>query len=292
MDIALILRALRVLAIAVAGYGVLVFFAQRALAFPGQFRTPFRAASTSVPEGVRQVWLETSFGRVEAWHLVPPLDRLVSSVDDTATGSIRPYPALIYTHGNGELIDDWNLAMRPLVDEGVSVLLLEFPGYGFSAGRPTRKSVREAAQVAYDWLASQDGVDPERIVAFGRSMGGGSAADLALDRPVAALVLVSTFSSTMAMAAEMLAPGFLVRDRFSPESAVAQYEGPVLLMHGRRDEVIGFDHAERIAAAREGLSIVEIPCGHNDCGAVWNQISADIAEYLRTIGILTGVDEE
>jgi pimeloyl-ACP methyl ester carboxylesterase len=256
----------RALAAVVVGYGLLVFLVQRAVSFPGQFRSVERQGP---PAGVDQVWLETSFGRVEAW-LYPAPGRA---------------PALVFFHGNGELIDDWSVEMQRFAALGVSVLAVEFPGYGRSEGKPKRSTVGEAASAAFDFLAGHEGVDPDRIVSWGRSMGGGAAADLALDRPVAGLVLLSTFSSTMDMAATILVPGFLVRDRFAPQEAVRAFEGPVLLMHGPTDEVIPYAQALQIAGARPGLDVIDLPCGHNDCAASWGEIAGHITDFLRREGI-------
>jgi pimeloyl-ACP methyl ester carboxylesterase len=217
--------------------------------------------------------LQTSFGEVEAW-LFP---------GKTA----GPAPALIFTHGNGELIDDWGTEMKGFSDMGLSVLLVEFPGYGLSQGRPSRKAIRETSRAAFHRLASEPGVDGSRIVAWGRSLGGGAAADLAMDRPVAALILQSTFVSTSRMAWEAFrAPGFLVRDRWDNRRVVETFRGPILLMHGRTDEVIPFAHAETLAGVREDLEVTALPCGHNDCLPEWPRIRRIVEEFLRGNGIL------
>lgn len=261
----------RVLALGAVGFGVLVFFVQRWIAFPGAVMTSPRSVATA-PEGVEQVWLDMEFGRVEAWLFQAP--------------GPGPHPAVLYAHGNGELIEHWVQEMADLARAGATALAVEYPGYGFSAGKPSRASIRATFQVAYDTVAARQDVDGDRIVAYGRSMGGGATADLTRDRPVAALVLQSTFSSTMAMARAMLVPGFLVRDRFDNVGAVADYDGPVLLMHGPGDEVVPYRHAERIAAAREGLEVTRIDCGHNDCGRIWPDIEAEVLGFLRDAGVI------
>lgn len=117
-------------------------------------------------------------------------------------------------------------------------------------------------------------------------MGGGSAGDLVSDRPVAGLILQSTFSSAKALARASFAPGFLVRDAYDNVAAVRAYEGPVLLMHGPGDEVLPFGHAERIAEARDGLDVTPIECGHNDCARVWPEILQRVQAFLGENGIL------
>ena len=102
------------------------------------------------------------------------------------------------------------------------------------------------------------------------------------------MVLQSTFSSASAFARENFFPGFLVRDRFDNRRAVSDFSGPVLLMHGIRDDVIPYAHAEALAAAREGLDITQLDCAHNDCGAEWPEIVSSLTAFLRSDELLDG----
>jgi hypothetical protein len=277
----------RVVGLALLGYAVLMFAVQRRMAFPGALRDSPRPTATA-PDGARQVWLETSFGRVEAWFFATgatPLDA-ASPAPPPPEATSAGAPSVVFAHGNGELIEDWQRPMETLSGAGVNALVVEFPGYGHSDGSPSRDAIREAFNAAYDWLVAEGGVDQEGIVAYGRSIGGGAAADLSQDRPVRALALQSTFSSAADMARELFLPGFLVRDRFDPRSAVADFVGPVLLMHGPQDEVISFEHAERLARVRPGLGITELDCGHNDCARVWPTIVASLTGFLRGNGLM------
>lgn len=261
----------RVLGLAFLGYAALIFIVQRRMAFPGTSRVSPRAAVVA-PPGVTQVWLETSFGRVEAWFF-----RAEGGTDS---------PTIIFAHGNGELIEDYRGEMDHMARAGMNALLVEFPGYGHSAGKPSRATLRETFTLAFDWLVARDDVDSDRIVAFGRSMGGAAVGDLSLDRPVRALVLLSTFSSGVAIARESYVPGFLVRDRFDNRRVIEDFSGPVLLMHGRGDDVIPYSHAETLASAREGLRVTQIDCAHNDCARVWPAIVESVREFLLRNSLL------
>src|SRR3954470_22139000 len=134
------------------------------------------AALTAV--GGESIWLGIDGQRGEAW-LLP----------GAATG---PAPLLIHAHGNGELIDFWADAFTKLRAAGMHVLLVEFPGYGRSAGAPSETSVTAALVAAYDKVIADPRIDSHRVVGYGRSLGGGAIAQLAARRPVAALVLEST----------------------------------------------------------------------------------------------------
>jgi pimeloyl-ACP methyl ester carboxylesterase len=269
----MVLALVRGVGLALLIYGVLMFALQRRLAFPGTSRESPRHTA-SAPTGVTQVWLDASFGSVEAWFFVAP-SRVTA-------------PTIVFAHGNGELIEDWQAAMERVADSGINALLVEYPGYGHSAGAPSRRSIREVFGLGYDWLVSEGGVANDRIVAYGRSIGGGVATDLTRDRPVRALALQSTFSSAASFARGMLLPAFLVRDRFDNAGALAEFQGPVLLMHGVEDEVIAYAHAETLASVRTGLGITQIGCGHNDCLSVWSSIVENLATFLRANGLLDG----
>jgi hypothetical protein len=169
---------------------------------------------------------------------------------------------------------------------GVGLLLVEYPGYGRSAGSPSQESISETFIKAYDRLAARQDVDASRIVLFGRSLGGGAVCDLALKRPSAALILMSCFKSVSAFAVRYLAPAFLIRDPFDNLSVVRQYPGPVLVIHGNFDEVVPFSHGRALHAAAPNGKMIAYPAGHNDCPPDWAVFWRDVEEFLRTHGIL------
>jgi hypothetical protein len=127
---------------------------------------------------------------------------------------------------------------------------------------------------AYDWAATQPGVDRARIVGWGRSLGGAAICALARERPLAALVLESTFTSMHAMAKELFGvPGFLVRDRFDNLAVVRGFKGPILQFHGDHDASIPLAHARALHAAAARSELYLLPCGHNDCALPWDQLA-------------------
>ena len=180
--------ALSIAVVAYLAYGAFFFLMQRKITYVGVQLRAAGPVPDSVP-GFERIWLGAPEVKAEAWYL-PALR------DSTTVRS----PALIFTHGNGELIDHWPLALEPLRRMGVSLLLVEYPGYGRSEGVPNETTIVHTVVDAYDWLAARDDVDGDRIVAMGRSLGGGPAAALTGLRPVAALVLESTFTSVAALA--------------------------------------------------------------------------------------------
>jgi fermentation-respiration switch protein FrsA (DUF1100 family) len=243
-----------------------VVWIQRALMFPGSRTTLPSDAVERV--GGRSVWLDHEGGRTEAWFLPA-----------RAPGAGG---ALLYAHGNGELIDHWMEAWEPLRDAGLSVLLVEYPGYGRSPGRPGKASIGAAMRAAYDWVVAQPGIDPKRVAGHGRSLGGGAACLLARDRALAALVLESTFTSIADISRSRGFPGWVVVERFDNLSEVERFRGPILIRHGRTDAVIPASHAERLHAASPQSELDLLDCGHNDCPSP----TARLLPFLTRAGVL------
>lgn len=247
-------------------YWLILFIVQRSVIFP----VPSVDGPPRPPDA-RPVWLTTPAGKTEAWFLPARGD------------GTQPVPLILFAHGNGELIDYWPTAFNEPRDWGMAILLVEYPGYGRSAGRPSRKTIEPVFEAAYDWAKAQVGVDAGRIVLYGRSLGGGAVAALSLTRPAAAMILESCFTTTGALAWRFLAPPFLVRDRFDNLDALARFEGPKLILHGDHDEVIPTSHGHRLAAAA-GVRLELMPCGHNDCERPWPQVH----RFLVQAGLLPG----
>jgi fermentation-respiration switch protein FrsA (DUF1100 family) len=246
----------------VIAFWALLFFRQRSMLFPA----PPAAGAPPRPEFAEQIWLTTSFGRVEAWYL-PAIDR-----NEMAA------PLLLFTHGNGELIDYWPEEFEAPRRWGVGVLLVEYPGYGRSAGRPSQVSITEAILAAYEWARRDSRVDASRIIPYGRSLGGGAATIVSIERAVPALILESAFSSVAAFAAGFGAPGFLVRDQFDSVSALKSFKGPVLILHGDRDDIVPPHHARALSEAANNATLHFMPCGHNDCPRPWAEVQAFLSK--------------
>lgn len=224
----------------------------------------------------------------------PDFVRLATAEGDTVAALHLPNPraefTLLFAHGNAEDVG-WS---RPYFEElrraGFSVLAFDYPGYGTSTGRPSERGAYRAAEAAYEHLTGTLGIPPEGIIVHGRSLGGAVAVDLARTRPMAGLVLESTFTSTAAVLPLRIVPF----DRFATLPKLRDLRVPTLVIHGTRDEVIRFAHGERILAALPGPKEafwVE-GAGHNDLAVVageryWSRLRA-FAEALRRQPTSTG----
>lgn len=270
------LKVAAVAAACYAAYCLLVFLVQRQVLFPRHL-IPEPGEAARPPREVELLRLETGFGGVEAWYLPPQ-----------RPPGAGPAPAVIFAHGNGERIEFWPELLAGLPAMGLGLLLVEYPGYGRSAGTPSQASIAETFVRAYDRLAERPEVDSDRIVLFGRSLGGGAVCDLAGRRPAKALVLMSTFTGVRDFAPRFLVPPCLIRDPFDNLEAVRRFPGPVLVVHGRRDEVVPFHHGVALAAAARNGRLIAVEAGHNDCPPDWGLFYRDLAAFLRDADLLPG----
>jgi pimeloyl-ACP methyl ester carboxylesterase len=246
---------------ATCAMGTLSLMARKVL-----FPAPRQKHSTA--KGKPGVEVITLKGGTESWFL--------PAVSSSAGQKRRP--VLIFTHGNGELIDHWLQEFREPTLWGIHVLLVEYPGYGRSEGTPTENSITQTMLAAYDYLSQRDDVDLDRVVAYGRSLGGGAAACLARERPLKALILESTFTSVRDLARSMMFPPFLILDPFDTKTTLREFSGGVLIIHGTEDEVIPFEHARELKAVAKDAKLISVTCGHNDCPTLWTHIGS----FLQT----------
>ena len=167
------------------------------------------------------------------------------------------------------------------------MLLVEFPGYGRSEGSPTEDSIVAVLASAFDDLGLRPEVDAQRIVLYGRSIGGGAVCALTRQRRPAAVILQSTFRSLRSMLATFGLFGPVVLDPMENLEAIEAYDGPVLVLHGRNDEIIPFHHGEALFAAASNGFLEAFECGHNDfpvsSKAHWHAVRAFLerAEILE-----------
>ncbi|MBW1897029.1 MAG: alpha/beta hydrolase, partial [Deltaproteobacteria bacterium] len=136
----MVLRIASGIIISYLAYCCLLFLLQRRVLFPRHAVGVPASPAANIP-GLEVMWLHTSFGKVEAWFLPPESDK-----------KGNPAPAVIFAHGNAELIDFWPQEFGNFASLGMGLLLVEYPGYGRSEGAPSQKTIEETFITAYDAL--------------------------------------------------------------------------------------------------------------------------------------------
>jgi fermentation-respiration switch protein FrsA (DUF1100 family) len=253
-----------------------VYMIQERFIFPRFMIAP---ATKVIPRGVEQMWIDIGTpsrpARVEAWYL-------------PAFGAPAKAPAVVFFHGNAELIDFCTDHVRGWRERGFAVLLPEYRGYGRSGGAPGQAGIVADATRFYDALAARPEIDASRIIIHGRSLGGGVACQLAARRPCAALVLESSFKSVSGFAWSMGVPPFFVKHPFRNDRVLPTLDRPVLIMHGKDDDIIPPSHGRRLHELCPGSMHVELPGGHNDFPVdprrYWAAIDAFLDQHHVKVG--------
>ncbi|SFI45526.1 alpha/beta hydrolase [Planctomicrobium piriforme] len=230
--------------------------------------------------GGASVPIPNSVGRgLMAWSgFYDPTYQLLEPFESRETS-----PLLIYCHGNGELIGQWMDAFDEFRNRGFWVLLCEYPGYGSAEGKPSEKSIQQTLMYAYDIAIQQPGIDPQCVIGWGRSLGGGAICTLAEERPLAAVILESTFSSVGEVAYEQFGvPSFFIRNQFNNLATVKSLKVPLLILHGEQDQAISVANARRLHAAAPGSELEILSCDHNDCP----DASQRILQFLTSRGVV------
>lgn len=175
---------------------------------------------------------------------------------------------VLYCHGNAGNISHRLHKVKFFHESGVNFFIFDYRGYGKSTGSPKEKGLYKDARAAYDYLLSRTDVDKDRIVVYGKSLGGAVAADLCLNRRAGALILEGSFASVVLAAQELypfLPMKLLVAQKYDTVSKVKHISIPKLIVHGKDDEVISFNHGRILfAAACEPKQFLSFSGGHND----------------------------
>jgi fermentation-respiration switch protein FrsA (DUF1100 family) len=149
------------------------------------------------------------------------------------------------------------------------VLLVNYRGYGRSAGRPGEKALVADGIELYDWAARRADIDAQRIAVHGRSLGTGIAVQVAAARPARCVVLTSPYASLVEVASEVypwLPVALLMRHRFDSAALAPAMRVPALILVGEADDLVPPHHSDKLAAAWGGpverVSLAGF--GHND----------------------------
>ena len=244
------------------------------------FETP---AAAGLP--FEDVFLRTEDGvRLHGWF-IPAEER---AGEDAVT--------LLFFHGNAENIGgclDLAALARPA---GYNLLLLDYRGYGKSEGRPSERGLYRDGEAALLHLKSRAGVDPGRIVVWGRSIGAAVAVHLAAGDGgslpgVAGVILESPFTSVPDLLRSgghyaLLAMSRFGTYRFDSAARIGRVAAPVLVIHGTDDEIAPFELGRRLFESAPGRKeLVAIRGGgHNDLWALHaDEIWGAVRRFLASL---------
>lgn len=169
---------------------------------------------------------------------------------------------VLHLHGNAGNLTGHFQHVAWLPAAGWNVLCFDYRGYGRSEGRISRQGSITDANAALDWLLARSDVHPDRIVAFGQSLGGAIGIVLTAQRPeIRGLATDGAFDhyrriarwhilrNPVLLVLAWWVPLLMSRD-LNPIDCVASIAPrPVLFMHGTADTVCPVAMSRRLYAA-------------------------------------------
>jgi fermentation-respiration switch protein FrsA (DUF1100 family) len=198
--------------------------------------------------GARDVWLEAAGGvRIHGWW----------------TPGREARVATVFFHGNGGNLSHRLRHIAEISAAGSDLLIIDYRGYGRSAGQPSEAGLYADADAAYDFAVKQG----KPVVIHGESLGSAVAVHLAARHPAAAVVLEAPFPSVRAVAATVLPLlGPLLISGFDSQAEIGRLRAPLLVIHGDRDSTIPLRLGRRLYDAAPGPKELWIVPGatHND----------------------------
>jgi dipeptidyl aminopeptidase/acylaminoacyl peptidase len=218
------------------GFTAAVAASQRKLIF-----NPVRIREVAHPRSsghrTRSVVLRSTDGtRLSGWLMTP-----------RAPG---PHPAVLYFGGRSEEVS-WVARDAGRMFPGMTVLAINYRGYGDSFGIPGEAQMIADAHMLFDWLADRRQVDPKRIGVVGRSLGSGVAIQVAVEKPVAALALLTPYDSLVAIAQRRfrsLPVAWVMRHRFESIKYVPDLTAPTLVLRAATDDIVPSRHTDMLVS--------------------------------------------
>ncbi len=213
-------------------FGFFLFFFQRKILFnvSGVPRTPSEYGLSNIEE----LEILTSDGvKLLAWYSKPKDDN----------------PTLLYFHGNSFDIGERSYRIDRYIQKGWGVLLLAWRGYSGNKGYPSELNLYEDGESALNWIKSSTSTKNENIVLYGESLGTGVAVELATRYSFKSVVLEAPFTSIADIAQKrykIYPVKYLILDKFDNISKISKILSPVLIISGKKDEVIPHSHSKKL----------------------------------------------
>lgn len=221
---------------------------ERLIFFPQPLDEAQRRGLASAYPGVTERFLTAADGtRLHAWHVPAPAGA----------------PLVLYFGGNAEQVA-WMIPEVLRIRTRAAWLLVDYRGYGASAGAPSEKALGSDALAWYDAVAKNE----PRVFAFGRSLGSGVAVRVAAERRLDGVVLLAPFDSLVEVGKRhypFLPVSLLLRHRFDSAALAPAIRAPLLCIASAQDEVVPIAHARRLFDAWSGPKRwLELGGGHNE----------------------------
>jgi len=233
---------------------LIYFFQPKLIFFP---HNEIKATPALISLQYDDIFLTTTDGEVlNAWWIPHPEARAT----------------ILFLHGNAGNISHRLDSINIFHQLGLSVLLIDYRGYGKSTGKPSEEGTYLDAESAWHYLTNEKNIESNNIIIFGRSLGGAVASWLAEKHSPAGLIVESSFTSIADMGKHYypyLPTSLLARIKYASINRIANIKSPTLFIHSKHDEIIPYEYGKQLftEALKEtttAKSFLDTTGGHND----------------------------
>ena len=158
-------------------------------------------------------------------------------------------PTLLYFHGNSFDIGERAYRIKRYIKHGWGVMLFPWRGFSGNDGKPSEKNLYKDAESVINWLKNYKNTDEKDIVIYGESLGTGVAVEIATRYNFKSVILEAPFTSIYDIAIKRykIYPfKFLILDKFDNLSKINSIKIPILIISGKKDEVVPHNHSIRL----------------------------------------------
>jgi hypothetical protein len=169
----------------------------------------------------------------------------------------RPDVTVLYFHGQSSNLGTTWPRLEDLYPLGYNLAMVDPRGYGRSTGTPDEAGLHIDELAIRAAVLARPGVDPTRLVIYGRSLGTGLAIDLAFRENPAVLVTESAFASISAFVGDAtyvdFPSSFVSESSWDNLGKIPYVAAPYLLFHGTADLYVDPRYSDELAAAHEPI---------------------------------------
>ncbi len=161
---------------------------------------------------------------------------------------LKNFKTILYFHGNAGSLENRIHKLNHFGDMDINFLIIAWRGFSGNKGKPSESGLYEDGESAINWLLNR-GVKEENIIIYGESLGTGVATHLSQNKNFAGIILETPFTS-MIDAAKTFYPyipvALLLKDKFDNKSKIKNINAPVLIMHGKVDQIVPFSMGKKM----------------------------------------------
>lgn len=245
-----LLLVIGVIPLAIVGaFALDLYYTQEKMIFPGTKLSPDFQFDFDVP--FQEMMIPVDGAEISGLHFQQP----------------DPRGLIFFLHGNGGSLDSWTTNVGYYQEINYDLFIFDYRGYGKSTGQiQSEAQLHEDVRTVWEEIAP---LYPDKpIVLYGRSLGTALATKLATTVNPDLLILVSPFSSMIAMARRQYPylPDWLLRYQFRTDEHIADVQTPIVFVHGDQDNFIPLEHSITLkdrTSATARMLVIE-GAGHGD----------------------------